>query len=472
MNSFKRLFAVIDQASEMIEQMAKGRVTDVHDGNPHDAADKSEHSKPVLEVLEKPKKKDKAEKAIKPGPTLNYGKMNPKQNMNVSPEAKTIVAEQRTAQEAAAPTINYGGTNQVKPAWSGAKQKASAVRQKLDSESKETALETIQRRIGKPANPEAKKSEYIDDDTAVMFADAVLEKAATKKLFDKMPEQPSIAISEMSKEDAARQVYWAIKELNEIESRKYMCESFPEAKEALEAHYKAAQEDLKDSLAKYKKAKPKSTLSKTPDAPIGVEELTKSVTATFSKTQITEMLSKSVSNGTLHRNVLLEWQNFGVINPAIMNVYSEFLKKKSYEDQLVKSQELGDNEVELVEWDDGNYDLHIGANVPESVANDLAKRLCKQFNCDELILPELDALEKKSFNLKAEHKSDNGGLTDKGRKAYNSATGSNLKKPQPEGGPRKKSFCARNKGQIDMHNIDCKKTPDKRACKARRRWKC
>ena len=37
---------------------------------------------------------------------------------------------------------------------------------------------------------------------------------------------------------------------------------------------------------------------------------------------------------------------------------------------------------------------------------------------------------------------------------------------------RRKSFCARSKGQQDMHNIDCKKTPNKPVCKARRRWKC
>lgn len=79
---------------------------------------------------------------------------------------------------------------------------------------------------------------------------------------------------------------------------------------------------------------------------------------------------------------------------------------------------------------------------------------------------------KKDFNLKKEHKSDKGGLTEKGRKAYNKATGSNLKAPQPEGGSRKDSYCARSKGQKDMHNIDCSETPDKRICKARRRWKC
>jgi len=32
------------------------------------------------------------------------------------------------------------------------------------------------------------------------------------------------------------------------------------------------------------------------------------------------------------------------------------------------------------------------------------------------------------------------GLTAKGRARYNKATGSKLKAPQPEGGPRKKSF--------------------------------
>ena len=29
---------------------------------------------------------------------------------------------------------------------------------------------------------------------------------------------------------------------------------------------------------------------------------------------------------------------------------------------------------------------------------------------------------------------------------------------------RRKSFCARSKGQMDMHNIDCKKTPEKKIC--------
>ena len=64
------------------------------------------------------------------------------------------------------------------------------------------------------------------------------------------------------------------------------------------------------------------------------------------------------------------------------------------------------------------------------------------------------------------------GMTAAGRAAYNKETGGNLKAPQPGGGKRKKSFCARSRGQMKMHNINCSKTPDKRICAARRRWKC
>ena len=64
------------------------------------------------------------------------------------------------------------------------------------------------------------------------------------------------------------------------------------------------------------------------------------------------------------------------------------------------------------------------------------------------------------------------GMTAAGRKAYNKETGGNLKAPQPGGGKRKKSYCARSAGQMKMHNINCSKTPKKRICAARRRWKC
>ena len=51
-----------------------------------------------------------------------------------------------------------------------------------------------------------------------------------------------------------------------------------------------------------------------------------------------------------------------------------------------------------------------------------------------------------SLSLGRGEKSRKGGLTAKGRRKYNRATGSNLKAPQPQGGSRKRSFCARMKG--------------------------
>ena len=58
------------------------------------------------------------------------------------------------------------------------------------------------------------------------------------------------------------------------------------------------------------------------------------------------------------------------------------------------------------------------------------------------------------------------GLTAKGRAKYNRATGSKLKPPQPEGGARKRSFCAR------MAPIAAKSEENSRARASMRRWKC
>ena len=72
------------------------------------------------------------------------------------------------------------------------------------------------------------------------------------------------------------------------------------------------------------------------------------------------------------------------------------------------------------------------------------------------------------------------GMTAKGVAAYRRANpGSKLKtavtgnvKKGSKAAKRRKSFCARSAGQARMHNINCKKTPKKRICAARRRWKC
>ena len=59
------------------------------------------------------------------------------------------------------------------------------------------------------------------------------------------------------------------------------------------------------------------------------------------------------------------------------------------------------------------------------------------------------------------------GLTEKGRAKYNRETGSNLKAPQPQGGSRKDSFCARMSGVVEHSKGDAP-----RAKASLKRWDC
>ena len=81
---------------------------------------------------------------------------------------------------------------------------------------------------------------------------------------------------------------------------------------------------------------------------------------------------------------------------------------------------------------------------------------------------------------KANRKDKTDGMSQKAVNAYKRENpGSKLKtavtgkvKKGSKDAKRRKSFCSRSNGQRKMHNIDCSKTPDKKICKARRRWKC
>ena len=70
-----------------------------------------------------------------------------------------------------------------------------------------------------------------------------------------------------------------------------------------------------------------------------------------------------------------------------------------------------------------------------------------------------------------EGKNKKGGLNEKGRKSYERENpGSDLKAPQPKGGPRKRSFCARMGGvKGPMKKPDGSPT---RKALALRKWKC
>jgi len=71
-----------------------------------------------------------------------------------------------------------------------------------------------------------------------------------------------------------------------------------------------------------------------------------------------------------------------------------------------------------------------------------------------------------------EGKNPEGGLNAKGR-ASAKAQGMNLKRPQPEGGSRRESFCARMEGHKKKNtSAEVARDPDSRINKALRAWNC
>jgi hypothetical protein len=72
-----------------------------------------------------------------------------------------------------------------------------------------------------------------------------------------------------------------------------------------------------------------------------------------------------------------------------------------------------------------------------------------------------------------EGQDESGGLNARGRASYNREHGSDLKAPQPEGGPRRDSFCARMKGmKAKLTSKETANDPDSRINKSLRKWKC
>jgi PAB1-binding protein PBP1 len=145
--------------------------------------------------------------------------------------------------------------------------------------------------------------------------------------------------------------------------------------------------------------------------------------------------------------------------------YKPVKGKKPYSEDSCEPIKKSD-EVELFFYDDGTIDAEFYEDQEDLLVKTMAEI-------------GFDILEKKEWSPKAKHKSKSGGLTKEGVESYRRANpGSKLQtavtedKPSGKRAKRRKSFCARNKGQIQMHNIDCQKTPEKRACLARKKWKC
>jgi hypothetical protein len=71
-------------------------------------------------------------------------------------------------------------------------------------------------------------------------------------------------------------------------------------------------------------------------------------------------------------------------------------------------------------------------------------------------------------------KNPSGGLNEAGRRSYERENpGSDLKPPQPEGGSRKNSFCARMEGmKKKLTSPETARDPDSRINKSLRAWNC
>ena len=118
-----------------------------------------------------------------------------------------------------------------------------------------------------------------------------------------------------------------------------------------------------------------------------------------------------------------------------------------------------------------------GSASPEvaKVAGEISKKDAKDFaKTKHKGLPEKKKVDESAAWTKKAGKNPEGGLNEKGRKSYERDNpGSDLKAPQPEGGSRKKSFCARMGGM--KKKLTSSKTandPDSRINKALRKWKC
>jgi hypothetical protein len=85
---------------------------------------------------------------------------------------------------------------------------------------------------------------------------------------------------------------------------------------------------------------------------------------------------------------------------------------------------------------------------------------------------EIRRLRSEAWTRK-EGQDPDGGLNARGRASYNRKHGANLKAPQPEGGPRRDSFCARMKGMKEkLTSKETANDPDSRINKSLRKWNC
>lgn len=154
--ALEKIFKDSEKPSEVIKQVSDEDVVDLEIAlrKMCNKVYKSELQKKGQEIIDwSPQGQWKIEKAIKPGPTLDYNKINPDRSQ--MPNDKVARASKYAEIEANAPSIDYQSDRMAAPkVTEGAAAKAARVRAKIAAEreiqSKESALDTIARRSGKP----------------------------------------------------------------------------------------------------------------------------------------------------------------------------------------------------------------------------------------------------------------------------------------------------------------------------------
>jgi hypothetical protein len=160
--------------------------------------------------------------------------------------------------------------------------------------------------------------------------------------------------------------------------------------------------------------------------------------------------------------------------------YNRCVKKEEVES--VSEEKLGKCEKDKIEKyvkgmkkSKGSFKDNYGSDakpVMYATATNMAKKACKEEMSDW-------RTELGEDWQKVNRGDNTDGMSQKAVNAYKRENpGSKLqtavteKKPTGKRAKRRKSFCARSNGQRKMHNIDCSKTPEKKICKARKRWNC
>ncbi len=162
------------------------------------------------------------------------------------------------------------------------------------------------------------------------------------------------------------------------------------------------------------------------------------------------------------------------------DMYSE-KPESEQEEGKVDHIQVGPLVIEFCQHDDGSHVCVYVAETGEKIAEtevsghgiedhmSVIGENMDQIHKSYMEKAEMEKSDKPFHGYNKKKHAKTGGLNDKERKRINREEGRNLKRPQPEGGARKKSFCARMSGVKGPTSKDGKLTPKGAALK---RWKC